>query len=456
MSIPQSGGGPIERHEQMVEYLASGCKAKSDWRIGTEHEKFGYCKDTLTPLPYSGERSILAVMEGLRDRFGWTGLKENGNLIGLEKDGANVSLEPGGQLELSGATLSNIHETCHEVNAHLKEVKSISDELNVGFIGLGAAPTWSHEDMPMMPKGRYRLMTDYMDRVGTMGKYMMYRTSCVQVNLDFSSEADMVQKLRVALALQPVAVALFANSPFFDGKINGHKSWRSRVWRDLDMDRTGMLPFVFEDGFGFEAWVDYALDVPMYFVYRNGNYINALGQSFRDFLEGELPALPGEIPTLSDWADHLTTIFPEARIKKFIEMRGADGGPWRRLCALPAFWTGICYDQSALDGAWDLAKNWDKETREAWRIAASVDGFDAVVNGQKMLDLAKELVSISEFGLKKRAIAGAQGIIPDETHFLDALKDSLETGKTPADELLDLYNGSWGREPSNVFKDFSY
>ncbi len=438
MSIPQSGGGPIEHHEQMVEYLASGCKPKSDWRIGTEHEKFGYCKDTLTPLPYRGERSILAVLEGLRDRFGWTAIEENGNLIGLEKDGANVSLEPGGQLELSGATLSNIHETCDEVNAHLKEVKSIADELNVGFIGLGAAPTWSHDDMPMMPKGRYKLMTDYMDRVGTMGKYMMYRTSTVQVNLDFSSEPDMVQKMRVALALQPVAVALFANSPFFDGKVNGHKSWRSRVWRDLDADRTGMLPFVFEDGFGFEAWVDYALDVPMYFVYRDGKYINALGQSFRDFLKGELPALPGETPTLSDWADHLTTIFPEARIKKFIEMRGADGGQWRRLCALPAFWVGICYDQSALDAAWDLAKKWDAETREAWRVAASVSGFDAVVNGQKMLDLAKELVSISDYGLKQRAIKGAQGLIPDETHFLDALKDSLETGKTPADELLDL------------------
>ena len=456
MSIPQSGGGPIEHHEQMVEYLASGCKAKCDWRIGTEHEKFGYCKDTLAPLPYSGKRSILSVLEGLKDRFGWTGIEENGNLIGLEKAGANVSLEPGGQLELSGATLSNIHETCDEVNAHLKEVKNIADELNVGFIGLGAAPTWRHEDMPMMPKGRYRLMTEYMDRVGTMGKYMMYRTSCVQVNLDFSSEQDMVQKLRVALALQPVAVALFANSPFFDGKVNGHKSWRSRVWRDLDSDRTGMLPFVFEDGFGFEAWVDYALDVPMYFVYRDGNYINALGQSFRDFLKGNLPALPGEIPTLSDWADHLTTIFPEARIKKFIEMRGADGGPWRRLCALPAFWTGICYDQGALDAAWDLARNWDTETREAWRNAASLDGFDAMVNGQKMLELAKEVVSISEFGLKKRAISGAQGLIPDETHFLDTLKDSLELGKTPADELLDLYNGSWGQDPTYVFQNFSY
>ena len=264
-------------------------------------------------------------------------MEEAGKLIGLTKDGANVSLEPGGQLELSGAPLATIHETCDEVNAHLKDVRDIADTLGVCFIGLGAAPIWSYEDMPMMPKGRYTLMRDYMDRVGTMGKSMMFRTCTVQVNLDFESEADMVKKMRVAIALQPVATALFANSPFFDGDVNGHKSWRSRVWRDLDPDRTGTLPFVFEEGFGFQRWVDYALYVPMYFVYRDGTYIDALGQSFRDFLAGNLPALPGEVPTLSDWADHLTTIFPEARVKQFIEMRGADGGPWRRLCALPAF-----------------------------------------------------------------------------------------------------------------------
>ncbi|MEM7686122.1 MAG: glutamate--cysteine ligase, partial [Pseudomonadota bacterium] len=351
MSIPQQGGGPIESRDDLAEYLASGCKPKDDWRIGTEHEKFGYCKDTLKALPYAGERSIKAVLEGLRDRFGWAPLEEGGNIIGLTKNGANVSLEPGGQLELSGAPLETIHETCDEVNSHLAEVKSIADEIGVRFIGLGAAPHWSHEDMPMMPKGRYKLMTRYMGEVGTHGTQMMYRTCTVQVNLDFASEADMVQKLRVALALQPVATALFANSPFFEGKPNGHVSWRSRIWRDLDADRTGMLPWVFEDGMGFERWVDYALDVPMYFVYRDGQYIDALGQSFRDFLDGKLPALPGEVPTLSDWADHLTTIFPEARIKKFIEMRGADGGPWRRLCALPALWVGLLYDQGALDAA---------------------------------------------------------------------------------------------------------
>ena len=456
MSIPQSGGGPIERHEQLAEYLADGCKPKAEWRIGTEHEKFGYCKDTLKPLPYDGERSIKAVLEALRDRFGWSPLLEGDNIIGLEKDGANVSLEPGGQLELSGAPLETIHQTCDEVNDHLREVKTVADDIGARFIGLGAAPHWSHDEMPAMPKGRYKLMTDYMGRVGTHGTQMMYRTCTVQVNLDFASEADMVQKLRVALALQPVATALFANSPFFEGKLNGHKSWRSRIWRDLDADRTGMLPWAFEDGMGFERWVDYALDVPMYFVYRDGKYVDALGMSFRDFLNGELPALPGEIPTLSDWADHLTTIFPEARIKKFIEMRGADGGPWRRLCALPAFWVGLCYDQSALDAAWDVVKNWDADTREELRVAASKHALEAHSNGISMRDLARQVVDIAESGLRARAMEGAGGLLPDETHFLNALKDSLDTGEVPADELIRRYNGDWGGDVTNVFGEYSY
>ncbi len=456
MSIPQSGGGLIETRDQLAAYLASGCKPKEDWRIGTEHEKFGYCQDSLKPLPYEGERSIRAVLEGLRDSYGWSPVLEAGHLIGLEKDGANVSLEPGGALELSGAPLETIHETCDEVNAHLTEVKDISDKIGVRWIGLGAAPIWNHDEMPLMPKGRYTLMNDYMTKVGTMGTAMMRRTCTVQVNLDFGSEADMVQKMRVALALQPVATALFANSPFFEGKPNGHKSWRSRIWRDLDPARTGMLPFVFEDGFGFEAWVDYALDVPMYFVYRDGKYINALGQSFRDFLKGELPAMPGEKPLMSDWADHLTTAFPEARMKKYIEMRGADGGPWRRLCALPALWVGICYDQAALDAAWDLAKGFDAETREALRVGASVDGLQAQVGKIKMQDLAREVVAISEAGLKARARTGAGGLIADETHFLNAVRESLDKGQTPADELLEHYHGDWNGDLTKIYGAYSY
>ena len=456
MSIPQSGGAPIERTEQLAEYLSSGCKPKEDWRIGTEHEKFGYCKDTLKPLPYDGERSIKAMLEGLRDGYGWNPVEEAGNIIGLVKDGANISLEPGGQLELSGAPLETIHQTCDEVNEHLREVQSVADRIGARFIGLGAAPHWTHEDMPLMPKGRYKLMDAYMGKVGTHGRQMMRRTCTVQVNLDFASEADMVQKLRVALALQPVATALFSNSPFFEGKLNGHKSWRSRIWRSLDDARTGTLPFVFEDGFGFEAWVDYALDVPMYFVYRDGRYIDALGMSFRDFLKGELPALPGEKPLISDWADHLTTIFPEARIKKYIEMRGADGGPWRRLCALPALWVGLIYDQTALDAAWDLAKGWDAETREAMRVAASVDGLAADVAGVNMRQLAGQVVEIAESGLRSRAKEGAGGLLPDETHFLNALKESLDTGETPADELIRRYQSDWDGDVTRVFAEYSY
>ena len=456
MSIPQSGGGPIERHEQLAEYLASGCKPEAAWRIGTEHEKFGYCRDTLKPLPYDGPRSIRAMLEGMRDRFGWAPVEEAGRIIGLVKDGANVSLEPGGQLELSGAPLETIHQTCDEVNAHLREVQAVADGIGARFIGLGAAPVWTHDQMPLMPKGRYKLMDGYMQKVGTHGTQMMRRTCTVQVNLDFGSEADMVQKFRVALALQPVATALFANSPFFEGRPNGHKSWRSRIWRDLDAARTGMLPFAFEPGFGFEAYADYALDVPMYFVYRDGRYVDALGQSFRDFMAGKLPALPGEKPTLSDWADHLTTIFPEARLKKFIEMRGADGGPWRRLCALPAFWVGLLYDQTALDAAWDLAKGLDAETREGLRVAASVDGLQGEAGGVRLHDLAREAVAIAGAGLKARARPGADGLIPDETHFLSALQESVESGRTPADELLEKYHGPWAGDLSRIYAEYSY
>ncbi|MEL6336418.1 MAG: glutamate--cysteine ligase [Pseudomonadota bacterium] len=454
MSIPQQGGGPIESRDDLAGYLASGCKPREDWRIGTEHEKFGYCLETHKPIPYDGERSIRGLLEGLRDGFGWAPVEEAGNIIGLEKDGANVSLEPGGQLELSGAPLETIHQTCDEVNSHLAEVREVADRLGMGFIGLGAAPEWRFEDMPRMPKGRYRLMTEYMEKVGTHGTQMMYRTCTVQVNLDFSSEADMVQKLRVALALQPVATALFAASPFFEGQPNGWLSWRARVWRDVDRDRTGMLPWVFEDGMGFERWVDYALDVPMYFVYRSGEYVDARGQSFRDFLEGRLPALPGEVPTLSDWGDHLTTIFPEARIKKFIEMRGADGGPWRRLCALPALWVGLLYDQGALDAAWDLCKGWSAEDREALRHDAAKTGLGAEVAGRRLQAVATKVLDIAEAGLKARARASA--FDRDEVHFLNALREITTSGITPAEEMLSRYHGAWAGDLKRIYADYSY
>jgi glutamate--cysteine ligase len=456
MSIPQSGGGQIEDYTDLAGYLAAGCKAPDDWRIGTEHEKFGYRLADHLPLPYEGDTSILAMLSGLRDRFGWAPVEEAGKLIGLEKDGANVSLEPGGQLELSGATLRTIHETCDEVNSHLHEVKSIADEIGAGFIGLGAAPEWTAEQMPVMPKGRYALMTRYMREVGSHGTQMMYRTCTVQVNLDFASEADMVKKFRTSLALQPVATALFASSPFFEGRVNGWQSWRARIWQDTDPARTGMLPFVFEDGMGFERYVDYALDVPMYFVYRDGKYVDALGQSFRDFLNGRLPALPGQKPTLSDWADHLTTIFPEVRIKRFMEMRGADGGPWRKICALPALWVGLLYDASALDAAWDLCRDWTDEDRTRLRHDAGMLGLRAEVRGRSMRDLARDVLAIAEAGLKARAMPGAGGMIADETHFLNALHEIVATGQTASDEMLARYHGPWGGTLAPIYRDYSY
>jgi glutamate--cysteine ligase len=454
MSIPQSGGGPIEHPDQLAEHLAQGGKPAQHWRIGTEHEKFGYLTDTLEPLPYEGARSVRAMLEGLCDRFGWAPVREGPHIIGATRAGANVSLEPGGQLELSGAPVETVHQTQAETGSHLREVRSIAEEIGVRFLGVGAAPIWSHDQMPVMPKGRYGLMTPYMQRVGTHGTQMMYRTSTVQVNLDFADEADMVRKMRVALALQPVATALFASSPFFEGKPNGHRSWRSRIWRGLDDSRTGMLPFVFEDGFGFERYVDYALDVPMYFVYREGRYINALGQSFRDFLRGQLPALPGVVPTLSDWADHLTTIFPEARLKRYIEMRGADAGPVTHLNALPAFWVGLMYDRDALAGAWDLVRGWDAQTREAWRVEASVSALQAEVGGRKMQDLAREVLALSQAGLKARGRLDAQG--SDESIHLDVLHDYVARGQVLADDLLAQYHGAWGQDLSRIYAAQSY
>jgi len=444
MSIPQSGGGPIESFDQLAEFMESGNKPKADWRIGTEHEKFGWLTDSHKPLPYDGERSINALFAGLEAQFGWEPVREGENVIGLTRNGANISLEPGGQFELSGAAFASVTDTDAELRNHLDEVRTLAEPLGIRFMGIGAAPEWRHEEMPVMPKGRYRLMTDYMGKVGTHGTQMMYRTSTVQVNLDYASEADMVKKMRVALALQPVATALFASSPFFEGKPNGHRSWRSRIWRDLDASRTGMLPFAFEDGFGFQRYVDWVLDVPMYFVYRDGKYINALGQSFRDFLKGELPALPGEKPTLSDWADHMTTVFPEARVKRYIEMRGADCGDVAHIVALPAFWVGLMYDQTALDAAWDLVKGFDAETREALRVAASVDGIAGRVGAVKIADLARAAVALSHAGLAGRGLG--------EERYLEPLVATLESGQTQADRWLSLYHGDWGGDLSRIYQ----
>jgi glutamate--cysteine ligase len=446
----------VENKAQLVSYFEAGNKPKPDWRIGTEHEKFAFLTDTLMPVPYNGERSIKALLEGLRDRFGWAGVYEGESIIALsDPQGiANISLEPGGQFELSGAPLNCVHDTCEEVHDHLKQVREVGDGLGIGFLGLGASPTWTRAETPVMPKDRYGIMAPYMDRVGTMGRDMMFRTCTVQVNLDFADEADMVKKLRVSLALQPIGTALFANSPFLENKANGYLSFRSHVWTDTDKARSGMLPFAFESGMGFERYVDYALDVPMYFVMRNGQYVNCAGESFRMFLQGKLPQLPGEKPNMKDWADHLTTIFPEVRLKRYLEMRGTDSGPWRRLCALPAFWVGILYEQGALDAAWDLVKSWTAEDRQALRDEVPAKALQAVVRGRSVQDVASDVLAIARNGLERREMKGCKG--NTESSFLDTLDETVATGKTSADVLLDLYHGPWKGDVARVFRDFAY
>lgn len=454
MSAPPSQkGAPIEDRRQLVEYVASGSKPASEWRIGTEHEKFAYRKSDLRPLPYDGPDGIRAMLLGMT-RFGWQPVEENGNVIALTKDRCNITLEPGGQFELSGAPLISLHDTCNEVNEHLDQVKAVGRELGVAMMGMGFNPKWTRDEIPWMPKGRYKIMREYMPKKGTMGLDMMLRTCTVQVNLDYGSEDDMIKKFRVSLALQPIATALFANSPFTDGKPNGFLSYRSHVWTDTDDDRCGDIPFVFDIGFTFERYVDWLLDVPMYFVYRDGKYIDASGQSFRDFLDGRLPALPGEKPLMTDWVDHMTTVFPEVRLKRFLEMRGADGGRWRRLCALPALWTGLLYDVSALDAAWDLVRDWTNEERAILRRDVPRQGLQTVFRRREVKDIAQEVLTIARAGLKSRAKRDTWG--DDEAHFLDTLFAIAETGESPAHELLELYHGRWGGSVDPAFEELAY
>ncbi len=440
----------IESKAQMIAHLQAGCKPKDQWRIGTEHEKIGVCLHKNTPIPYSGIKSLLEKMQ----RFGWAGVFEGPNIIALKRDGASVSLEPGGQLELSGAPLENVHETCSEVSQHLREVKEVADEIGAGFISLGFRPETRLEDVPIMPKGRYKIMRKYMTKVGTHGQEMMFRTCTVQTNLDFGSEADMVKKFRVSLALQPLGTALFANSPFMHGQLNGYNSYRSRVWLDTDPDRTGMLPFVFDEGFGFEQYIDYALDVPMYFVYREGDYLDASGLSFRDFLDGKLSTVPGQKPSLSDFDNHLSTIFPEVRLKTFLEMRGSDTGPWDELCAFSAFWVGLLYDANSLDAAWDYVKNWTQEEREQLRRDVPQYGLHTRFQGRLLRHIARDILEISRQGLKARARLNGHG--ESETIFLQPLDEFVRTGMNNADLLVQKFLGEWGGDISPVYKESAY
>src|SRR5829696_7658186 len=451
----ETGDSPIiHSRADLLSVFSGGEKPPEQWRIGTEHEKFVYRVEDHRAPSYDEPGGIRDLLRGLTE-FGWKPIVENRNVIALTGEDGTISLEPAGQFELSGAPLENLHQTCAEAARHLGQCKMIGDRIGLGFLGIGMWPDKTRDELPIMPKGRYAIMLRYMPTVGKLGLDMMLRTCTIQVNLDYSSESDMVKKFRVGLALQPVATALFANSPFTEGKPNGFKSFRSHIWEDTDPDRTGMLPFVFDNGFGYERYCDYMLDVPMYFVYRNGKYIDVAGRSFRDFLDGKLPELPGEKPTLTDWTDHLSTAFPEVRLKSFLEMRGADGGRWGRICGLPALWVGLLYDQQALDAAWDLVKDWSIEERERLRHDVPKLALETrTPDGRTMRELAGDVLDISASGLSRRGHLNAAG--DNEGGFLDPLRDVVATGMTPADRLLAKYYGEWGGDLSRIYEEFSF
>lgn len=460
MSTRQEGAPSrlVRSRDDLVAWIADGSKPMSDWLIGTEHEKFVFHTETLTPVAYEGESSISALMKALIARFGWEPILEGTKIIALKRPegtlGGTVSLEPGGQFELSGHAVETLHDTAAETNEHLREVLNVGEPLGIGFLGLGFAPKWTLAETPHMPKDRYAIMTRYMPTVGARGLDMMYRTATIQVNLDFADEADMVKKMRVSLALQPIATALFASSPFTEGRLNGFKSMRSEVWRDTDRKRTGMLPWAFEPGMGFERYVDYALAVPMYFVYRDGRYIDASGASFADFLEGRLPQLPGERPTLDDWSDHLTTLFPEVRLKRFLEMRGADSGPWQRITALPALWVGLLYDPQALDAAWTLVKDWTADERQALRDQVPRTALATPFRSTTVSQIALDVLWIARRGLRnRRRITPAS---QDETMYLDLLDEMAATGRTLADQLIERYQGPWAGDVDHVFEEYAF
>ncbi|MCA0452109.1 MAG: glutamate--cysteine ligase [Proteobacteria bacterium] len=452
---PTSRGEVLENKRQLVEYFASGAKPKADWRIGTEHEKFLFRQDDLRPLPYEGDKaSVRGMLEGL-ERFGWSRVEENGKPVALLRDGCSVTLEPGGQFELSGAPLENIHQTCDETNKHLAECKTVGEELGVGLLGVGFVPKGTRAEMHWMPKGRTDIMRRYMPTKGNLGLDMMARTCTVQVNLDFASEADMVRKFRVSLALQPIATAMFASSPFVEGKPNGFLSYRSHTWTDTDPDRCGMPAFVFEDGMGYERYADYMLGVPMYFAYRDGRYTDLAGKSFGDFMAGKFKDQVGDFARTGDWADHVTTAFPEVRLKKYIEMRGADGGPWKHLCALPALWVGLLYDSTALDAAAEIVKDWTVPEMLALRRDVPRMALHTSFRKGTVLDVARQVVDVARKGLNARARMNRMGD-SNESHFLEPLAEIVASGKTRAERMLDRYNGAWNGTVDPLYREYQY
>jgi glutamate--cysteine ligase len=443
----------VESRDALVAWFEAGCKPDGPFRVGTEHEKVPFYRADHSPVPYDGERGVRALLEGMRADLGWDGIEDRGNLIGLydaNGEGA-ISLEPGGQFELSGAPLYDAHATATELDRHLAACRKVAEPLGIGFLTLGMSPKWTRAETPVMPKSRYAIMARYMPKVGTRGLDMMFRTATVQANLDFASERDMVAKMRVGLALQPAMTALFANSPFTDGKLNGLVSARSEIWRHTDPARTGMLAFAFEPGMGFERYVDYALDVPLYFLKRGDHYQDVAGASFRDLLAGRLKQAPGERATLADWANHLSSIFPEVRLKRFLEMRGADVGPPDRIVALAALMAGLYYDPSALQAAEALIQGWTAEDRQKLRDDAPVLGLAAEIRGRDLRSVATDMLAIARGGLQRRARFNAKG--EDETIFLRPLEAIAESGREPARHWIERYEGPWSRSVEPAFDE---
>ena len=452
MTISHLSHETVVNRDQLVSYFEEAAKPPSAWRIGTEHEKFPFRLTDYRPAPYEGPGGISALLERLSQHRG-TLIMEDGQPIALRSDNRQgaITLEPGGQIELSGAPWINVHETCAEISDHLAMTREIGTELGLGMLSMGFQPKWRREDIPLMPKNRYRIMRNYMPKRGSLGLDMMLRSCTVQANLDFGNETDMVAKFRVGLALQPVATALFANSPFVEGRICGQLSRRAFVWNDTDPDRCGIPACVFEDGFGFERWVDYLLDVPMYFVIRNNRYHDVAGKSFRDFLSGRLTGFEGEKPLLSDFEDHLTAIFTDVRLKRFLEMRGADAGPWRLLCALPAFWVGLLYDRTALEETIDWIRDWRYEEVVMLRETVPKLGLATPFRKESVADIARRALLIAEGGLKRRSYHDAAG--RDESHFLNDLMDIADRRTTLAEEKLARFYRQGKGDIDSIFQE---
>lgn len=461
MAEAQDLSPPLEGREQLVEVLANGAKPRAEWKIGTEHEKFAFEKDVVTPVGFAGERGIEALLKGMqRHSDEYAPSYEGERLIGLKKPSAcgkfaaSITLEPGGQFELSGAPLDTIHQTKAEISAHFEDVAAVAGPMGIGFLGNGYSPKFSLDDTPRMPKGRYDVMRAYMPKVGGAGLAMMHATATVQVNLDFASEADMVRKFQVGLALQPLATALFANSAFKEGAVSGYQSYRSEVWMDVDPARCGMLPFVFEPGMGFEAYVDYALNVPMYFIYREGRYLEAGGGSFADFMAGRIETDKEIRPTMDDWLLHLTTLFPEVRLKQFLEMRGADCGPMPYLTALPAFWTGLLYHGPVLDAAAKLVGRFEFAAFDELRRRVPREGLKAELGAYKLIDIAKEVLAMAHEGLKARDCLDEAG--ESEAVYLEPLLEIAEDGWSQSDKLVDRFETVWGRDINRLYREEAY